>query len=160
MWVLPSVPAGELPRPPDLYTRAFPAWGGSMQWPSTRLMLCPSFSAKSQADRGQLITQLKACKQCSSWMHESVRCPLRIPRCRAREGSVECGCPHLQELHSCPSIAMKVVLKDGQGTHTAKQEEGPGTNTVSTCFTQHQALLGLQLVEIQTRRGTARAPPG
>ena len=65
-------------KPPDsghLYTWAFPAWGGNMRWPSSHLTSCPTFASKSQADRRHLITRLKACQTCSSWMHETTRCP-------------------------------------------------------------------------------------
>ena len=67
-----SRPVCQSPDSVYLYTRAFPAWGGSMQWPSSRLMICPTFASKTQADKGHLITELKACGRCSSWMHEAV----------------------------------------------------------------------------------------
>ena len=126
-----------------------------MQWPSLRLKICPTLVAKTQADRGHLITKLKACGRCSSWMQEATRCPLRAISCR------ECGGSHLKDLHGCPNIFMSVVLPQGSGqgshkAHQVHQDEDRGANTLSACFTQHQALLGHQRVEVQARRGTAR----
>ena len=84
-----------------LYTKFFPAWGGSLQWPSLRLANCPNFAAKSPADRHQLITRLGVCKRCSSWMHGTGRCPLHHLSCGAVEGDKRCRDAHLPELHDC-----------------------------------------------------------
>ena len=88
-------------------------------------------------------------------MYESIRCPLRVISCRERRGS------HLKVLHGCPNIVKTVVLAQGPGyasqkTYPLQQQQDQEANTFSACFTQHQALLGLQRVEVQARRGTAR----
>ena len=137
-----SYPVCHSPDSVHLYTRAFPAWNGSIQWPSSRLTNCPTFAAKTKADRGHLINELKAFGRSSSWMHDATRCPLCGISCRATEKGRECGGSHLKELNGCPNIVMTVVLAQGskqgsQKAHPLQQEEDRGASTVSACFTQH-----------------------
>ena len=72
-----------------------------MRWPSSRLKGGPSFAAKCPADKRYLITQLKACKRCSSWIHEASRCTLWSLSCMAKKAGRKCGGSHIQELHDC-----------------------------------------------------------
>ena len=102
-----------------LYTKAFPAWGATMQWPSERLVNCPIFAFNSQVDRRHLITQLRVCERCPSWMHKTSHRPLRTLSCTATEEGKECGGSHLLQLHHHPR-SPKGTVGDGpaEGCHS------------------------------------------
>ena len=48
------------------YIRKFHLWGGSLEWPSQRLYSCPTFTALTDSEKGQMMQKLKACGRCSS----------------------------------------------------------------------------------------------
>ena len=100
------------------YIKKFNQWKvlGSLEWPSNRLLSCPSFLQLNPTDRRDTLVDLGGCVQCAVFLHKQDDCMFKPPKCKEKDfdGTI-CGARHLTELHSCDhSIMLALSISSAQ----------------------------------------------
>ena len=83
---------------------------GSQEWPSSRLLSCPSFLQLGPTDRRDTLINLGGYMRCAGFIHKQDDCKANPPRCRERDSDgITCGIQHLTELHGCDHSTVRIL---------------------------------------------------
>ena len=97
---------------------------GHLKWPSHQLDSCPKFLKLIPTEKGKKIEELKACPQCTSWLHRIEDCGKKGFTCNRTVNGERCKRRHADMLHDSRSLYCEahVAVMTAKGTRSTDQK--------------------------------------